>query len=63
MVHFLPQITILNTQKVSAKEKVLGANLHGANAEEQRLIRRKWFPDGELDDGGGAIPPTSAGNS
>ncbi len=41
--------------------QVLAANMHGADAEGLRLIRRKYFPNGELDDGGGAIPPLAAG--
>ncbi len=111
---------VLDGVPVEAKEKVLAANMHGADAEALRLIRRKWvlasgsphalpcatlctlpetrdpcslvcvcaslltqparrpgihparlalalaplrrfFPSGELDDGGGAIPPPSAG--
>ncbi|MEW5311362.1 MAG: hypothetical protein WDW38_003083 [Sanguina aurantia] len=61
VVHLLPQVTMLDGQPVEAKEKVLAANMHGADAEGLRLIRRRYFPDGELDDGGGALPPTSAG--
>lgn len=53
---------MLNGQKVSAKDKVLAVNLHGANADLEKLVRKKWFPVSELDDGGGAIPPTAAGN-
>ncbi|GMH43357.1 hypothetical protein BSKO_11279 [Bryopsis sp. KO-2023] len=60
-VHLLPQVTTLDQQRVGEKEKVLAANLHGADAEDLRAIRKKWFPNGELDDGGGAILPTSAG--
>ncbi len=41
--------------------QVLAANMHGADAEGLRLIRRKYFPNGELDDGGGAVPPLAAG--
>lgn len=52
---------MLDGQPVEAKEKVLAANMHGADAEGLRLIRRRYFPNGELDDGGGALPPTSAG--
>ncbi|MEW5300249.1 MAG: hypothetical protein WDW36_003191 [Sanguina aurantia] len=61
VVHLLPQVAVLDGQPVEAKEKVLAANMHGADAEGLRLIRRRYFPDGELDDGGGALPPTSAG--
>ncbi len=35
--------------------------MHGSDAEALRAIRRRHFPNGELDDGGGAIPPPSAG--
>ncbi|KAG2493820.1 hypothetical protein HYH03_008038 [Edaphochlamys debaryana] len=61
VVHLLPQVVLLDGVAVEAKEKVLAANMHGADAEGLRLIRRKYFPNGELDDGGGAIPPLAAG--
>lgn len=61
IVYLLPQVVLLNSVSVAAKEKVLAGNMHGADAEGLRLIRRKFFPTGELDDGGGAIPPMAAG--
>ncbi len=60
-VYLLPQVSTLDDAPVSAQEKVLSANMHGADAEDLRRIRRAFFPNGELDDGGGAIPPPSAG--
>jgi len=41
IVDLLPQVTMLNGQPVSAKEKVLSGNMHGADAEALRTIRRK----------------------
>lgn len=35
--------------------------MHGAAAEDLRRIRRSMFKAGELDDGGGALPPPEAG--
>ncbi|EFJ49288.1 hypothetical protein VOLCADRAFT_90064 [Volvox carteri f. nagariensis] len=61
VVHLLPQVIMLDGVAVDSKEKVLAANMHGADAEGLRLIRRKYFPNGELADGGGAIPPLAAG--
>ncbi|GLC73170.1 hypothetical protein PLESTF_001343000 [Pleodorina starrii] len=61
VVHLLPQVIQLDGVAVDSKEKVLAANMHGADAEGLRLIRRKYFPNGELADGGGAIPPLAAG--
>ncbi|GLI64974.1 hypothetical protein VaNZ11_008382 [Volvox africanus] len=61
VVHVLPQVIMLDGVAVDSKEKVLAANMHGADAEGLRLIRRKYFPNGELADGGGAIPPLAAG--
>eukprot|EP00798_Chlamydomonas_sp_ICE-L_P019466 gene19466-26127_t len=60
-VYMLPQVSVLNEASVSAEEKVAASNLHGADAEALRIIRKKHFPNGELDDGGGALPPTAAG--
>ena len=39
VVDLLPQITLLNGIPVSAKEKVLSANMHGADAEALWTIR------------------------
>ena len=41
VVDLLPQVTVLNGMPVSAKEKVLSSNMHGADAEALRTIRRK----------------------
>jgi hypothetical protein len=40
-VHLLPQVTLLNGMLVEAKEKVISSNMHGADAEALRTIRRK----------------------
>ena len=61
IVDLLPQVTLLNGIEVSHKEKVISANMHGADSEALRIIRRRFFPNGEIDDGGGAIPPAAAG--
>ncbi|KAG1668378.1 hypothetical protein FOA52_004887 [Chlamydomonas sp. UWO 241] len=63
LVDLLPHVSTLDGVAVSAKEKVLSANMHGADAEARRTIRRRFFPNGELDDGGGAVLPTAAGLS
>lgn len=55
LVHLLPQVSLLDGKAVTAKEKVLSSNMHGADAEGLRAIRRKYFPNGELDDGGGGL--------
>jgi hypothetical protein len=41
--------------------QVHASNLHGADAPALKAIRDRHFPHGELDDGGGAIPPMAAG--
>uniref|UniRef100_A0A061QPX4 Leucine-rich repeat and guanylate kinase domain-containing protein n=1 Tax=Tetraselmis sp. GSL018 TaxID=582737 RepID=A0A061QPX4_9CHLO len=61
IVYLMPQLFVLNDEEVLPAEKVQSLNLHGADAEVLKQIRRKHFPDGELDDGGGAIVPVSAG--
>jgi Leucine-rich repeat len=61
LVFLLPQVTNLDSLLVDEKEKVHAQNLHGADAEGLKSIRDKYFPFGELDDGGGAIPPIAAG--
>lgn len=61
VVYLLPQVSVLDGTLVGPNEKVDAANMHGADAEGLVEIRRTFFPQGELDDGGGAIPPTSAG--
>jgi len=61
IVYLIPQLEVLNGEEVSYTENVHAANLHGADAEGLKTIRKKYFPDGELDDGGGAVVPVSAG--
>lgn len=61
LVSLLPQVTNLDNLLVDEKEKVHAQNLHGADAEGLKRIRDRYFPNGELDDGGGAIPPIAAG--
>lgn len=61
IVHLLPQVTNLDSLLVDEKEKVHAQNLHGADAEGLKATRDHYFPHGELDDGGGAIPPIAAG--
>ncbi|KAL6759074.1 hypothetical protein V8C86DRAFT_2581696, partial [Haematococcus lacustris] len=61
LVHMLPQVALLNGQPVAPKDKVRAGIMHGSDAEALRTIRRRHFPAGELDDGGGALPPASAG--
>lgn len=51
----------LNDAAISHVEKVDAANMAGAAADGLLAIRKHFFPDGELDDGGGAVPPTAAG--
>lgn len=55
------QVSLLNGAAVSSTEKVDAANMAGAAAEGLLAIRRQHFAAGELDDGGGAVPPTAAG--
>ena len=40
-VYLLPQVTTLNGEAVAVEEKVAAANLHGADSEGLRMIRRK----------------------
>ena len=60
VVKILTQLSILDNSKVSVQEKVEAQNLHGADIEALESIRNKYFPNGELDDGGNANPPVSA---
>jgi hypothetical protein len=60
-VHLLPQLLEVNGQPVAAGETVEAADMHGAEAGGLAAIRKRYFPNGELEDGGGAIPPTAAG--
>jgi hypothetical protein len=57
------QVSLLNGTAVSSTEKVDAANMAGAAAEGLLAIRRHYFAAGELDDGGGAVPPTAAGEN
>jgi hypothetical protein len=57
----LPHLQLLDGSPVGADERVEAGNMHGADAQGLVGIRRRFFPQGELDDGGGAIPPTAAG--
>lgn len=61
IVFLLPQVTNLDGLLVDEREKVHAQNLHGADAEGLKQTRDHYFPHGELDDGGGAIPPIAAG--
>ena len=61
VIFMIPQLEVLNGGEVTADENVNAGNLHGADAEGLKAIRQKYFPDGELDDGGGAVVPVSAG--
>ena len=61
LVHLLPQVTSLDAVRVDEREKVHAQNLHGAEAAALKATRDALFPHGELDDGGGAVPPMAAG--
>lgn len=60
-VHLLPRVGVLDGVPVGAAERVAAGDMHGAHAAALRGVRARWFPQGELDDGGGAIPPAAAG--
>jgi hypothetical protein len=55
------QLQQLNGVKVAVVEKVDAANLVGGATDGLVAIRNQFFPYGELEDGGGAVPPTAAG--
>lgn len=55
------QLQQLNGVEVTVVEKVDAGNMVGAATDGLVLIRRQFFPNGELEDGGGAVPPTAAG--
>jgi hypothetical protein len=62
LLSFLPlQLQQLDGLQVSVGEKVDAGNMVGAATDGLVLIRRQFFPQGELEDGGGAVPPTAAG--
>lgn len=56
-----PQLRQLNGVEVTVVEKVDAGNMVGAATDGLVLIRRRFFPKGELEGGGGAVPPTAAG--
>lgn len=60
-VHLLPQLLTLDGALVTPAERTAAASMHGAEADALLAIRRRCFPRGELDDGGGAVPPYAAG--
>ena len=60
VIHLLPQLGMLDDSQVSAEEKIKALNMQGADIQSLEAIRTKYFPEGELDDGGNAIPPLSA---
>lgn len=55
------QLQQLNGVEVAVVEKVDAANLVGGATDGLVAIRKQFFPNGELEDGGGAVPPTAAG--
>lgn len=55
------QLQQLDGVQVTLEEKVEAGNMVGAAADGLVSIRRRFFPKGELEDGGGAVPPTAAG--
>jgi hypothetical protein len=54
-------VSALDSVTVDEREKVAAQNLHGADAAALKVTRAAAFPRGELDDGGGALPPIAAG--
>jgi hypothetical protein len=62
VVHLLTQLQRLNGAEVSVVDKAEAGNLVGAATDDLVGIRRQFFPQGELEDGGGAVPPTAAGD-
>jgi hypothetical protein len=55
------QLQQLNGVEVAIVEKVDAGNLVGGATDGLVAIRKQFFPQGELEDGGGALPPTAAG--
>ncbi|KAK3250534.1 hypothetical protein CYMTET_40093 [Cymbomonas tetramitiformis] len=53
----LPRLVTLNEKDVDRKEKIHAANLHGEDYTANVEIRKRFFANGELDDGGAADPP------
>ena len=61
VLNILPTLVSLDGVAASAEEKVHAFNLHGVDNQALKSIRQKFFPDGELHDGGGAnLPPTAS---
>lgn len=61
VLYLLPALVTLDNISATAEEKVHAFNLHGADSVATRAIRKKFFPYGELEDGGGAmLPPTAS---
>ena len=61
VLNILPTLVSLDGVAASAEEKVHAFNLHGVDNQALKSIRQRFFPDGELDDGGGAnLPPTAS---
>ncbi|KAK9828639.1 hypothetical protein WJX72_001247 [[Myrmecia] bisecta] len=60
-IHLLSRLTSLNSLTVSVEDRVDAGNLYGADHEGQQAIRHLYFPSGELENGGGAPLPVSAG--
>jgi hypothetical protein len=60
-IHLLPQLCSLGGAPVTPSERLAAAGLHGVGAGALAAVRRRWFPEGELDDGGGAPAPAAAG--
>jgi hypothetical protein len=63
MLALCAQLRQLNGMEVTVVEKVDAGNIVGAATDGLVLIRQQFFPHGELEDGGGAVPPTAAGGS
>lgn len=60
-VRLLPRLARLDGLPVAPAERVAAGDAHGEGAGALRGVRARWFPGGELDDGGGAVPPAAAG--
>ena len=60
-LQLLPGVTRLDGAPVAAAERVAARDLHGAGMGALEAARRRHFPNGELDDGGGADAPAAAG--
>lgn len=56
------QLRQLDGIEVSVVERVEANNMAGGATDGLMTIRHRYFPKGELEDGGGAVPPTAAGD-